>query len=50
MIGYNEPDVLIRHHVFGEEIPVHFPYDTGLVMRSVAETLILNADYPVARI
>jgi carbamoyl-phosphate synthase large subunit len=50
MIGYNEPDVLIRHHVFGEEIPVHFPYDTGLVMRSVAETLILNADYPVASI
>jgi len=26
MVGYNEPDVLFRHHVLGEPIEPHFPY------------------------
>ncbi len=40
MVGYNEPDLLIRRHVLGEEIPVHFEYRSGTIMRSLAEVFI----------
>jgi carbamoyl-phosphate synthase large subunit len=49
MVGYNEPDVLIRRHLLGEEIPLHFPYGSGVVMRSLAETLVASSDLPAAR-
>jgi carbamoyl-phosphate synthase large subunit len=48
MVGYNEPDVLIRRHLLGEEIPLHFAYGSGTVMRSLAETLVASTDFPVA--
>lgn len=40
MVGYNEPDVLLRRHLLGEEIPHHFPYRSGVILRSLQETFI----------
>lgn len=37
MAGYNEPDVLIRRHLFSEIIPESFPYDEILVLRGLVE-------------
>lgn len=39
MVGYNEPDVLIRKHVFGEFIRPRFSYASGTITRSLTETL-----------
>jgi carbamoyl-phosphate synthase large subunit len=48
MVGCNEPDTLVRVHVLGEEIEPHFAYGEGVIVRSLAETLIERADYPSA--
>jgi carbamoyl-phosphate synthase large subunit len=40
MVGYNEPDVLIRKHVFGEDIKPRFSYKSGNIMRGLKETFI----------
>ncbi|MGA8857384.1 MAG: ATP-grasp domain-containing protein [Candidatus Bathyarchaeia archaeon] len=48
IVGYNEPDILIRKHVLGENILPRFPYKTGVVLRGLAETLFEKDD--VARI
>jgi carbamoyl-phosphate synthase large subunit len=37
MKGYNEPDCLLRKHLFGEEIKVRFDYGSGLILRSLCE-------------
>ena len=37
LAGYNEPDLLIRHHVFGEELPLPTQYVTGAIVRGLAE-------------
>jgi carbamoyl-phosphate synthase large subunit len=42
MVGYNEPDVLIRRHLLGEEVPAHFPYRSGVILRSLHETFVPN--------
>lgn len=40
LVGFNEPDILIRHHLFGEA-PAGEPLRTGLVgMRSLDETVV----------
>ena len=36
MVGYNEPDVLLRRHLLGEVIEPRFAYRSELVMRSVS--------------
>ncbi len=41
MVGYNEPDILIRKHLLGEEIPEHFPYRSATIARSLAEVEIV---------
>jgi len=43
-MGYNEPDVLIRKHLLGETITPRFHYDSGVVMRTIAEHLIERSD------
>jgi carbamoyl-phosphate synthase large subunit len=48
MVGYNEPDILVRKHLLGEEIPVHFPYREGTIVRGLAETLLVDPQFPVA--
>lgn len=40
MMGYNEPDILLRRHLRGEAIPPRFPYRSGMVLRSLSETLV----------
>jgi carbamoyl-phosphate synthase large subunit len=37
MMGYNEPDVLLRKHLLNEDIPVRFPYRSGVVLRGLME-------------
>jgi carbamoyl-phosphate synthase large subunit len=37
MAGYNEPDILIRRDVFGESIPVRFPYKEMMILRGLKE-------------
>ena len=43
MMGYNEPDVLIRKHLLGEAISPRFRYETGTVIRTIAEHSIKRA-------
>jgi len=40
MVGYNEPDVLIRKDVFGENIAERFEYREGTIMRALSEVEI----------
>jgi carbamoyl-phosphate synthase large subunit len=49
LMGYNEPDVLIRKHVLGEDIQPHFAYDSGLVLRTIKETVVRDQTFPSAR-
>ncbi|MCJ7506952.1 ATP-grasp domain-containing protein [Candidatus Bathyarchaeota archaeon] len=44
VVGYNEPDILIRKHVLGESIAARFPYKTGMVVRGLVETLFEKDD------
>lgn len=43
MLGYNEPDILIRRHILGEDVRLG-EYKKGLVMRGLQETYIPRAD------
>jgi carbamoyl-phosphate synthase large subunit len=38
MVGYNEPDTLIRKHVLGETIETDFSYEEAVVIRGLTET------------
>lgn len=40
MVGYNEPDFLFRRDVLGEPVELHFPYRSGLILRSLRENLV----------
>ncbi|MBT1700914.1 ATP-grasp domain-containing protein [Fulvivirgaceae bacterium PWU4] len=40
MVGYNEPDVLIRREILGEKIQGRFPYKLGHITRGLSETYI----------
>ena len=44
LVGYNEPDVLLRKHLLGEEIETRFPYEGGLVLRSLSETVLVDRE------
>jgi carbamoyl-phosphate synthase large subunit len=44
IVGYNEPDILIRKHVLGETIVPRFPYRSGVVVRGLAETFFDKDD------
>lgn len=37
LMGYNEPDVLIRRHLLGEAIETDFEYQEGAVLRGLVE-------------
>lgn len=49
LVGYNEPDVLIRRQLLGERITPHFSYGSGVIMRGLAETLIEGQEFPKAQ-
>jgi len=40
MMGYNEPDLLIRRHILNEPITTNFEYEEGLVLRGLVEQRI----------
>ena len=40
MVGYNEPDVLIRKHILGEAITTRFKYEYAHIVRGLSETRI----------
>ena len=40
MVGYNEPDILIKKHIFGTSINLGFEYKSGVILRSLKETLL----------
>lgn len=42
LMGYNEPEVLIRKHILGENIIPNFQYETGYVSRGLNEIKIGN--------
>ena len=42
MVGYNEPDILIRKHINGEAIEPEFDYKGGVILRSLRETLLVK--------
>jgi carbamoyl-phosphate synthase large subunit len=44
IVGYNEPDILIRKHLLGETIIPRFSYKTGVVVRGLAETFFSKDD------
>ena len=46
MMGYNEPDILIRRHLFGDNIETRFPYREGWVLRSLLETVLSEVPPP----
>jgi len=40
MVGFNEPDLLLRHHLLGEDLDVRFSYRSALVLRSLTEDIV----------
>jgi carbamoyl-phosphate synthase large subunit len=38
MVGYNEPDLLIRKEVLGLQVHSNFDYQSGIILRSLKET------------
>ena len=48
MVGYNEPDVLVRRHVLGEQASGRLPYREGVIVRGLTETLIADEEVPTA--
>lgn len=40
MLGFNEPDLLIRKHILGEDLPSRPPYRHGTVLRGLKEIMV----------
>lgn len=40
MVGYNEPDILVRKHILGEDIKPDFPYKEATILRTLKEDII----------
>jgi carbamoyl-phosphate synthase large subunit len=40
MVGYNEPDILVRKHLLGESVSPGFGYGSGFVLRGLEETFL----------
>jgi carbamoyl-phosphate synthase large subunit len=43
LMGFNEPDMLIGHHLLGEQIPTPVPYRFGEVVRGICEQVVTEA-------
>jgi carbamoyl-phosphate synthase large subunit len=46
MVGFNEPDVLIRRHVLQEKVEPYFNYGSGMILRGFSELLITPENLP----
>lgn len=40
MVGYNEPDILIRKYLYNENVETHFSYREGTILRGLDEIFI----------
>lgn len=40
LVGYNEPEMLIRERVLGEELKIDFAYHEGVITRGLSESFI----------
>lgn len=40
MVGYNEPEMLIRERILGENLQIDFAYEEGLITRGLEEAFI----------
>jgi carbamoyl-phosphate synthase large subunit len=49
MVGYNEPDVMIKRHLLHQAIAPRFEYREGRIMRGLVETFITETHIPLAR-
>jgi carbamoyl-phosphate synthase large subunit len=43
MVGYNEPDILLKLHLRGERTEPRFEYGKGWIIRSLNETMLTDA-------
>jgi carbamoyl-phosphate synthase large subunit len=43
MVGFNEPDILIRKHLFGEHIEPNFSFKEGFILRGLEEQYIAHS-------
>jgi carbamoyl-phosphate synthase large subunit len=50
MVGYNEPDILIRKHICHEHIQPHFQYGSGVILRGLSEALLDSQNLPGEKI
>ena len=48
MLGYNEPDTLIRKHLFGENIRPRFSYRRGIIARGLSEVNMEGHNFLIA--
>lgn len=46
MMGYNEPDVLLRRHVLHQDTPARFEYRYGRIARSLRELIVPQSPAP----
>lgn len=49
MVGYNEPDILIRMHVLGEDPKHRFGYKHGVILRGLQELFFERPDQELCR-
>lgn len=49
LFGFNEPDLLVRRHVLGEPIAPRFAYESGHLVRGLAEVRVDDRPVPQAR-
>lgn len=40
IVGFNEPDLLIRHHLLGEKIEKNFSFDEKKIIRTLKENIV----------
>ena len=45
LMGYNEPDILLKKHLMKEEVRQDFPYKEGLVLRTLSEEIVDNGNF-----
>lgn len=45
MVGFNEPDILIRHHLLGEAVPDTINYKFGHIVRGLVERIMTGPGY-----
>lgn len=49
MVGYNEPDILLRKYVLGEKIETNFSFGSGYIVRDLREILLPEEEVPVVQ-